>query len=161
MAARHSAGCSKLAAASPTGCDLKTIFFLPTVFQEIQALCSRAVTLDAAANDNGDNAFCGNFCSLSNSFMSKQHTGNIWINAPVTPLTTFVRHYLHCKQLSPDSTSACIPVPGYLMPVLKTMLSGMTCLKRFTKAAPLFEQSSRSGSMATTTSFDRRVYVLF
>ena len=121
---------------------------LPTVFQEIQALCGLDFTLDAAASDNGDNALCTNFCSPSNSFMSKAHVGHIWINAPFTQLTTFVQHYLHCKQLSPDNTTACVLVPGYLMPLLKPMLSGMTCLKRFSKGAAIFEQSARSDSLA-------------
>ena len=92
-------------------------------------------------------------------FMSKVHTGHIWINAPFTQLTAFVQHYLHCKQLSPDSTSACILVPGYLLPVLKSMLSGMTCLKRFTKGAALFEQSTRSGQLAASPSLSWPVYI--
>lgn len=91
--------------------------------------------------------------------MSKEHTGHIWINAPFTQLTTFVQHYLHCKQLSPDNTTGCVLVPGYLMPVLKPLLSGMTCLKRFTKGAAIFEQSTRSGSMATSPSLQWPVYV--
>ncbi len=129
------------------------------MFQEIQALCGREFTLDAAASDSGDNAHCTDFCSPSNSFMSKTHTGHIWINAPFTQLTIFVQHYLYCKQLSPDNTSACILVPGYLMPVLKSMLSGMTCLKRFTKGAALFEQSTRSGRLAASPSLSWPVYV--
>ena len=35
----------------------------------------------------------------------------------------------------------------------------MTCLKRFTKGAALFEQFTRSGSMATSPSLNRPVYV--
>ena len=132
---------------------------LPTVFQEIQALCGRDFTLDAAASDSGDNAHCTDFCSPSNSFMSETHTGHIWINAPFTQLTTFVQHYLHCKQLSPDSTSACILVPGYLLPVLESMLSGMTCLKRYTKGAALFEHSTRSGHLAAAPSLSWPVYI--
>ena len=165
VAARQSSGYSKLAAAStaksaaPDWVWSENRKLLPTVFHEIQALCGREFTLDAAANDNGDNALCTNFCSPSNSFMSREHTGHIWINAPFTQLTTFVQHYLHCKQLSPDSTSACILVPGYLMPVLKSLLAGMTCLKRFTKGAALFEQSTRSGSMTTSPSLNWPVFV--
>ena len=122
-------------------------------------MSGREFTLDAAASDSGDNTHCTDFCSPSNSFMSKVHTGHIWINAPFTQLTTFVQHYLHCKQLSPDSTSACILVPGYLLPVLKSMLSGMTCLKRFTKGTALFEQSTRSGQLAASPSLSWPVYI--
>ena len=132
---------------------------LPTLFQEIQALCGREFTLDAAAADNGHNAQCTDFCSPSNSFMSTTHTGHIWINAPFTQLATFVHHYLYCKQLSPVNTSACFLVPGYLMPVLKSLLSGMTCLKRFTNGAALFEQSTRSGNFAASPSLNWPVYV--
>ena len=133
---------------------------LPTVFQEIQALCGRDFILDTAASDSGDGAHCTDLCSLSNSFMSKTHTGHIWINAPFTLLTTFVQHYLDCKQLSPDTTSACILVPGYLLP-LKSMLSGMTCLKRYTKGAALFEHSTRSGHLAVSPSLSWPVYIFF
>ena len=66
---------------------------MPTAFQEIQVLRGRVFILDAAANDNGDNALCAKLCSPSNSFMLKEHTGHIWINAPFTQLTTFVKHY--------------------------------------------------------------------
>ena len=90
--------------------------------------------------------------------MSETHTGHIWINASFTQLTTFVQHYLHCKQLSPDSTSACTLVPGYLLP-LKSMLSGMTCLNRYTKGAALFEHSTRSGHLAVAPSLSWPVYI--
>ena len=89
VAARQS-GYSKLVAASaakPTAPDWvwsENRKLLPTVFEEIQALCGREFTLNAAANDNGDNSVCAKFCSPSNSFMSKEHTGHIWINAPFT-----------------------------------------------------------------------------
>ena len=153
VATGQSTGYSKLAAATaqPTAPDWvwsENRKLLLTVFQEIQALCGRDFTLDAAASDNGDKALCTNFCSPCNSFMSKAHVGHIWINAPFTQLTAFVQHYLHCKQLSPYNTTACILVLGYLMPLLKSMLSGMTCLKRFGKGAAIFEQSARSDSLA-------------
>ena len=78
-----SSGYSKVAAAStanstaPDWVWSENRKLLPTVFQEIQALCGREFNLDAAANDNGDNALCANFCSPSNSFMSKEHTGSM------------------------------------------------------------------------------------
>lgn len=147
MATRQSSDYSKLVdnaagkSAAPDWLWSKIRKLLLTDLQEIQALSGREFTLDAAALDSGENALCSNFCSPSTSFMSATHTGHIWINAPFTQLTAFVQHYLHCKSLSPDSTSACILVPGYLMPVLKRLLSGMTCLKRCTKGAALFQQA--------------------
>lgn len=132
---------------------------LPTVFAEIQALSGRMFTLDAAASDSGDNAHCTNFCSPSNSFLSSEHVGHIWVNAPFTCLTAFLQHYLHCKQLSPDGTSACILIPGYLLPTCKPLLSGMRLLKKFCKGAAIFEQSSRRGHVATSPGIDWPVYV--
>ena len=80
MAARQSSGYSKLAAAStakstaPDWVWSENRKLLPTFIHEIQAFCGREFTLDAAANDNRNNDLCANFCSPSNSFMSKEHT---------------------------------------------------------------------------------------
>ena len=52
---------------------------------------------------------------------------------------------MHCKQHLPDGTSAGILVPGCLRSVLKPLRSGMRLLKRFTKGAAIWKQSSRSG----------------
>ena len=144
------AGCPKLAALShkPSAPDWlwsEDRRLLPTAFSEIQALSGRTFTLDAAADGSGNNTHCTNFCSPSNSFLSTVHTGHIWINAPFTQLTAFLQHYLHCKQLSPDTTSACVLILGYLLPALKSLLSGMRLLKRFTKGSALFEQVSHAG----------------
>ena len=93
VAVGQSTGYSKLAAASASTSTAPDWLWsedrklLPTVFQEIQALCGHEFTLDAAATDSGDNAHCTNSCSPSNSFMSKTHTGHIRINAPFTQLT--------------------------------------------------------------------------
>ena len=57
-----------------------------------------------------------------------------------------MQHYSFREQLSPDSTFACIVMPGYLMPVLEFLLSGMSYFKRFTKGAAPLDQSTRSGS---------------
>ena len=114
LAARQSSGYSKLAAAPAAKLDVLDWLWSESTKLLPTGLSGREFTHDAAANDNGDNALCTNFCSPSDSFMSKEHTRHVWINAPFTQLTAFVQHYLHCKQLSPDSTSASILVPGYL-----------------------------------------------
>ena len=108
------------------------------VFAEIQALSGCKFTLDAAALDDGSNTQCTEFCSPANSFLDKTHTGHIWINAPFSKILSFVQHYLHCKQLSPDDTSACRLIPGYLLKPLRSLLTGMRLLKRFSKGAELF-----------------------
>lgn len=46
---------------------------MPTVFAEIQALSGSTFTLDAAASDSGGNAYGTNFCSPSDSVMSRKH----------------------------------------------------------------------------------------
>ena len=90
--------------------------------------------------------------------MSWEHSGHMWINASLTQLTAFVQHYMHCKQRSPDGTSACILLPGYLLPVLTPMLSGMRLLRKFTKGAANFEHSSRSGRSSTSPGINWPVY---
>ena len=116
-----------------------------TVFAEIQALSGRTFTLDAAALDDGSNAKCTEFCNPSNSFLDKVHTGNIWINAPFSKLLSFVQHYQHCKQLAPTDTFGCILIPGYLLKPLKSMLTGMRLLKRYSKGTQLFTFADKNG----------------
>ena len=128
---------------------------LSTVLAEIQALSCHTFTLDAAASDSGDDTHCAEFCSPSKSLLAQPRTGHIWINVPFTQLTALL---LHSKQLSPDNTSACILVPGYL-PVLKPLLSGMRLLKHFTKGAAIFDQCARSGHSSTSPGVHWPVYV--
>lgn len=102
---------------------------LHSEFAEIEALSGRAFSADAAANDGGDDALCNDYCSPSKSFFDTvSHAGHIWIKAPFCKLLSFVQHQLHCKQLSPSSTSVCILVPGYMLSPLKHLLSGMNNL---------------------------------
>jgi hypothetical protein len=84
----------------------------------------------------------------------------MWIHAPFTQLTAFLQHYLHCKQLSLDITSACMLVPGYLLPMLKSLVSGMRLFKRYSKGVALFEHTSRTGSSAPSAGLAWPVYVL-
>ena len=126
-----------------------------TAFAEIEALAGRAFTLDAAANDAGDNAMCDQFCSPANSFLDAQHAGHIWINPPFTQLLSFMQHYLHC----PSSTSACILIPGYLPQELKPMLTNMRLLKRFTKGTSLFTTPTKSGARVAMPGTHWPVYI--
>ena len=114
--------------------------------REIQALSGRQFTLDAAANDSGDNALCTEFHSPSNSFLSKTHdSGHMWINAPFMKLLDFLKPYNACKALAGDDLSACILVPGYLLLVLKPHLLNMHLLKRFSKGTTMFDAPTRTG----------------
>ena len=58
--------------------------------KEIEAVCASEFTFDVAvANDNGDNAFCTNFCRPSNPVvLSKEHAGHIWMNRSAPQLAT-------------------------------------------------------------------------
>ena len=102
------------------GCEKEARQNKSTAIAEIEALAGRAFTLDAAANDAKDNAICTKFCSSVNSFLDAEHTGHTWINPPLAQLLSFMQHYLHCKQLNPSSTSACVLFPGYLLQEVKT-----------------------------------------
>ena len=119
----------------------------------------RTFTSDAAASDSGDNAHCAKFCKPSNSFMSREHVGHTWVNAPFSQVASFLQHYLHCKQLSSENVSACVLVPGYLLPMCKPLLSRMHLLKKFRKGAAIFEQSLRKGHAATAPGVSWSVYV--
>lgn len=130
-----------------------------TVFTEIEALSGRAFTLDAAANDGGDNALCTDYCSPSKSFFDTVHTGHIWISVPFCKLLSFVQHYMHCKLLSPSSTSACILVPGYMLSPLQHLLSGMRLLKKYRKGTTLFDSPIETGPRAAMPGVHWPVYV--
>ena len=130
-----------------------------TIFTEIQALSGCKFTLDAAANNDDSNAHCTEFCSPSSSFLDGVHTGHMWINAPFTKLMPFLQHYLHCKQLNPDSTSACILIPGYLLKPMGSMLGSMRLLKRYRKGSQLFTTPTKSGNRAAMPGAHWPVYV--
>ena len=116
-------------------------------------MSSKSFTLDAAANDCGDNAHCSSFCSPSRFFLNELHSSHIWVNGPFTLLPEFVQHYLRCKQAA-SSTTACIVVPGFLLPACPhAFLKGMRILKAYRKGSTLFDAPTASGkrrAMAAT-----------
>ena len=104
----------------------------------MQALSGREFTLDAAANDAGDNAMSTEYHSPSNSFLSRQHSAHVWLNAPFAKLVDFVKHYAARKVQQPD-LSACIVVLGLMQEAVKPYLTGMRVLKHYCKGTALFE----------------------
>lgn len=50
------------------------------------------------------------------------HTDRIWM-APFCKLLSLVQHDVHCRQLPPSNTSACILVPGYMLNHVAIFLS--------------------------------------
>lgn len=159
----QSSGYSKLASADAAHCDAELLNLqdrrlLPQYFAELQKLSGKPFTLDAAACDSGNNAHCAAFCSPSRSFLGKLHTGHLWINAPFTMLLEFAQHYMQCKQAAP-STSACIVVPGFLLPVMRPFLKGMHILKTYRKGSVLFDAPTLSGQRRAMTGVHWPVYV--
>ena len=131
---------------------------MPQCFADIQTLSGKSFTLDAAANSSGDNAHCSAFCSPTNSFLGKLHTGHIWINAPFTALHEFLQHYVACKEASP-TTTACILVPGFMFPALRPLLKGMSIIKKYSKNTVIFDAPTKSGKRRTMTGVHWPVYV--
>ncbi len=84
--------------------------------------------------------------------MNELHSGHIWVNAPFALLLEFVQHYLQSKQAAP-STTACIVVPGFLLPVMRPFLKGMHILRTYRKESTLFDgptASNKRRAMAGT-----------
>ena len=75
--------------------------------------------------------------------MHELHSGHTWVNAPFTLLPEFVQHYLHSKQPAPST--ACIVVPGFLLPVMRPSLKGMHILETYRKGSTLFDAPTASG----------------
>ena len=47
----------------------------PKIFKQLQKLSNHTFTLDACANDNGDNALCSRYCLVEDSFLNKDLKG--------------------------------------------------------------------------------------
>ena len=89
----------------------------PGYFHMLERKIGYPFTLDACSNPTGDNALCARFCSLKNSFLKYDCSGeSVWINPPFTPsvMKAMLRHYLYCKLKEPHQTSACILLPDWL-----------------------------------------------
>ncbi len=110
----------------------------------MQSLSGKSLTLDAAAYDCGDNAHCSSFCSPSRSCVNELNSGHIWVNAPFRLLPDFGQHHMQCKQAAP-STTACIVVPEFLLPVMRPFLKSMHIFTVSCKGSTLFDAPIASG----------------
>ena len=94
-------------------------------FERIQRQVGRTFTLDACANDSGDNALCARYCSPQQSFLERSLAGeHVWINPPFSNIRAFIDHYLAEKRRHPQTTSGCLLVPDWRQaqhPALKDM----------------------------------------
>ena len=65
---------------------------------------------------------------------------------------------MQCKQAAP-STTACIVVPGFLLPVMRPFLKGMHILKTYRKGSVLFDSPTLSGQCHALTGVHWPVHV--
>lgn len=95
--------------------------------------------LDAAADPEGQNSFCQDFCSKQDSFLDRDVSGmNVWMNPPFNNMQAFLEHYLACKSRSPSNTSACIVVPVNPKAEWWPLLSQMTQIRVWKEGTQLF-----------------------
>ena len=71
----------------------------------------------------------------------------MWINPPYKRklFVDILHHYLHMKQKAPESTSACIAVPEFLVQKCGIMLKGMILLHTFDKDQRIWTMKDRMG----------------
>ncbi len=84
---------------------------LRRLWLDIEDATGKTFSLDACADDRGDNSQCPEFCCPADSFLVKDLAGHhVWLNAPFVGLSQFVDRYLQQKGKHPE-VSACILVP--------------------------------------------------
>jgi hypothetical protein len=108
----------------------------PSYFQMIERMIGTKFTLDACANPNGDNALCVKYCSPDNSFLNFNCAREtIWMNPPFRGniMKSMILHYLQCKQQAPNTTSACILLPEWIVQPFANLLRGMKLLTTINK----------------------------
>jgi hypothetical protein len=96
-----------------TSCDF---MFSKKEFQVLVAneLQGDIPTLDGFANNDGDNALCGRFCSPNNSFFKSDLRGiHVWINADFLQILDALEYWLETKAKCPIGTRATVLVPHY------------------------------------------------
>ena len=121
----------------------------PYYFTWIEKQIGRPFTLDACANDNGNNALCQEYCSPSHSFLNYNCAGRtVWLNPPFNNamMKAMILHYLHCKNTAPGTTSACILLPDFAIPKLNHYLQGMMLLHTFPAKATVMTVPDETSS---------------
>ena len=92
----------------------------------LQAVTRRTFTVNAYANDDGSNAQCQRYNSISNSFLTSDLVNSyIWMNCPCNQWHAFIQHYVQRKAASPKTISACIIVFAGQDTTWKPLLKGM------------------------------------
>jgi len=111
----------------------------PALVAQIAKQCNRQFTLDACANKKGSNRVAQYWCASDQQFMrSNCENHHTWIAPPVSQLPEYINHYLHRKQLSPATTSACILVPKLRRSNFKSLLKHMQLLQQYPAGTCLY-----------------------
>ncbi|GIM11516.1 hypothetical protein Vretimale_14990, partial [Volvox reticuliferus] len=130
-------------------------------FERLQTLTGKTFSLDAMADESGNNALCTQYCHKANSFLKFNASGHhVWINPPYCLLDTFLKHYLKCKRTRPSDTSACIVVPAWPGKFRKH-LHGMTLLQEYPVGTNLFNSINPSGTQKQTKPLQYPVQVWY
>ncbi len=70
------------------------------------------VSLDACSDIRGRNALTRRYLSSAQDFRKTNVSGEtLWLNPPFRQAGDFLQHYLQCKELAPQTTSALIVLP--------------------------------------------------
>jgi hypothetical protein len=124
--------------------------FIPSEFEKLKAkLPQISFTLDACANPDGSNAICGSFCSIVNSFLTKDLANQmIWLNPPYNRAREFLSHYQQQKLLHPE-ISAVIVLPKWRSLADHPLYRQLQLLYTYPKGYHLYDAAYRTSSSPT------------
>ena len=96
-------------------------------------------TLGAAADSNGYNAQCADFCSPAKSFLTTLATHHcVWWNPPFPQAADFLQHYLDCKAKSPTTTFAMFVLHSWPTAAWMPLTSTFRVIHTYPKGSNLF-----------------------
>ena len=102
-------------------------------------------TLDAAADELGNNALCSRYCSPANSFLQYNCSDEVvWGNFPYARLEEFLRHYADVKRVAPR-TSGLFVVPKWRRRPWWKLVERMQLVKEYPRGAQLFTSPAKPG----------------
>lgn len=111
----------------------------PILFDEIDRRYG-PFDLDGAAAESGQNSQLPVWCSrAARSFLDEDVAGkNVWVNPPFRDARKFLEHYLTCKEMQPESTSACFVLPLAKDANWWSLTKGMQVVKHWKRGTQLF-----------------------
>ena len=119
----------------------------PKIFKQLQKLSNHTFTLDACTNSKGDNALCTQYCSVEDSFLTRDLKGEfVWLNPPFKRANEFLEAYCAQKRTYPDQVGACILLPCWRQFANIPKLRQMIVIEQFTPGTHLFSQLGQGQS---------------